>query len=553
MNRIIISTILLLGLIFGQKSEMSARERVYVSTDKEYYLSGENIWCSVYCLDDASGRFSSLSSVAYLDFHTGEGLVTTFKVALVEGRGCAKFEVPFSFKTGNYSIVAYTKRDGGDSEGEFNGKIVTVFNTLTNEKVKGGVKVVESLRAPEKSGVPSNAGEAVSVTLERSDLSGDDLASLKLTNLSDGALSLNVSVYSRDGLEAQLGRGAYDRSLLLERTGDFASTGILEYEGEVIRGKIVPKDAASKDAAPGVSGRKVYMSAIGGTDDVYTAVSDADGEVVFYTDNIYGNRELVFEVEGSDGLRVEVQNDKYEHRPKDIPVLEISYDLNRSLQERGLNMQISKRFESDTLYELYPMRVSPLLADRECIRYRLEDYTKFPTIEEVVREYVVGLRLRKVGEDMEFQLETGRAFVLLDGVPILDHDLLLNLDPHLVEELVLYQRPYAIGGFVYNGIVLFRTYKGDLGGLRLGDAAGLVNHSGTAYPLALLGGRIYGNAKYPNYNGTIYWNPIVELEPGGTYEFNCALPKYKGTFNVVIEGLDSHGRSIRHSAEFSNE
>ena len=52
----------------------NAQERVYVSTDKECYLAGENMWISVYCLDDAAGGYSQLSKVAYLVFYNKEGL-----------------------------------------------------------------------------------------------------------------------------------------------------------------------------------------------------------------------------------------------------------------------------------------------------------------------------------------------------------------------------------------------------------------------------------------------------------------------------------------------
>ncbi len=71
--------------------------------------------------------------------------------------------------------------------------------------------------------------------------------------------------------------------------------------------------------------------------------------------------------------------------------------------------------------------------------------------------------------------------------------------------------------------------------------------------MALLGGKIYGNEKYHNYNKTIYWNPVVNLQPDKSFEFECALPEYKGVFNVVVEGMDSNGNSIYYINEFTNE
>lgn len=129
--------------IIMQMYALYSQERVYVSTDKEYYLAGESIWCSVYCTDESSGKpgiYSNLSSVAYIEFHNREGLAAIIKTALINGRGCGRFEIPFSIPTGNYSVLAYTRYNGGDSKSEYKGKIVTIFNTLTNERVKDGVE-----------------------------------------------------------------------------------------------------------------------------------------------------------------------------------------------------------------------------------------------------------------------------------------------------------------------------------------------------------------------------------------------------------------------------
>ena len=80
MKRLAYFTILLVAFCC---SGIYAQERVYVSTDKDIYLSGENLWCSVYCLDDSTGEYSNLSDVAYLQFVSREGVGGTLQVALV--------------------------------------------------------------------------------------------------------------------------------------------------------------------------------------------------------------------------------------------------------------------------------------------------------------------------------------------------------------------------------------------------------------------------------------------------------------------------------------
>ena len=79
-----ITGILALCLAFMAGS-LNAQERVYVSTDKNSYLAGEDVWFTVFCEDNSNER--TMSSIAYLEFHSAEGLASTVKVGEAEGSG----------------------------------------------------------------------------------------------------------------------------------------------------------------------------------------------------------------------------------------------------------------------------------------------------------------------------------------------------------------------------------------------------------------------------------------------------------------------------------
>ena len=545
------------------------QERVYVSTDKNVYLAGEDLWCSVYCFDGSTGKYSSLSSVAYLEFHSAQGLEDMVKIPLIEGRGCGRLQIPFDFATGNYSIVAYTKKYGGDSKGEFKGKIVTVYNTITAEKVKGGVEVVD--KEPETaSRMAAGYGD---VQLSAAADVEHGAVPVKIENTGKGAVSLNVSVFHYDDLE----RGAavsVAGGTLLDRCGDFELTGVTEYAGEVIKLQVAPE----VNYEGWWKGVYVYMSAKGNEDDLYVGRLDSLGCVTYYTSNMSGDKELMIEVvdnvvvaarmkEGDAGnmrYKVEVVEDVYNHQAGEIPVLKISPQMQKTLQTRGTRMQISKRFAADSMFNLMPMRTTSYLGAALPLKYTLDDYTRFPTVEDVVREYVSYLRIRTMDGTRGFKIvnqdgndfswaNKGQALALLDGVPVRDHNLIINMDPLLIKEIQVYPRQIVLNHFVFDGVVKFNTYKGDMGGLQMGEKFSTAPHKGVQYPLAFLGDGIHGNVGYPNYNSTLYWNPIVEIEAGGTFEFSCPLPKYKGEFLVVVEGVDSDGKSIYKEIIVSNK
>ncbi|MBQ2132538.1 MAG: hypothetical protein II202_00465, partial [Bacteroidales bacterium] len=76
------------------------------------------------------------------------------------------------------------------------------------------------------------------------------------------------------------------------------------------------------------------------------------------------------------------------------------------------------------------------------------------------------------------------------------------------------------------------------------------SYRGVQYPLAFLGNNLIGKSNYPNFNNTIYWNPIVNVNKGETFNFNCVKPQYKGKFKIVVEGVDSKGKQVYSSAVF---
>lgn len=545
---------------------MQGRERVYLSTDRNAYLAGEDLWCSVYCVDAETGKYSTLSSVAYVEFHSSQGLEERVKLPMIEGRGCGRLQIPLDFATGNYLLVAYTGKYGGDSKGPFNGKIVSVYNTVTAEKVPGGVELAEQ---PDAIVEPVQYGMLQVVARVQG-----DAVPVRVENLSGRRVSLDISVFHFDELERQAIWSGSFPGPLTERGGEFEVTDFVDYAGEVIRIRVTPQ----KWSPNWYKGVYVYMSAKGNEDDLYVGRVDSLGFVTYYTNNVSGNKDLMIEVVdnvtqsarlkdyGQEVQRysVELVEREYRHIPGEIPVLKLHEGMGKVLQTRNIRMQITRRFDADSLFDLMPMRVSSYLGATQGVRYRLDDYTRFPVMEDVVREYVAYLRVRSVdgkrvlkvvnqdGTDFAWSIK-GEALALLDGVPVRDQEKIINMDPLLVKEIVVYPRQIVLNHFVYDGVVKFNTYKGDMGGVQMGENFCTVPHKGVQYPLAFLGSGIADNVAYPNYNPTLYWNPLVDLEPGGVFEFSCPLPKYKGKFKIAVEGLDSGGEPIYRETIVTNE
>ena len=544
---------LFLAATFLMRGQERLRERVYVSTDRDVYVAGDAVWMSAYCVDAVTGRLSSFSKIAYVEVHSAGGMVQTAKIALDGGRGAGRMFLPNTLPTGNYRILAYTAL--GASETGFDplsgARTVAVFNTFSTERIEGGVEVVAA--APKGDALPAYGPLEVR-TAATAPVSGT--TQLTVTNNGSETVRFNLGVRHADGIPAPQGRRIGDfvaavRSLPAAR--GFNGTVIPEYEGEIIRARVGGTD---ESGIREVQGKYAFISAPGNGENIYTEPIGADGQTAFFTSNIYGDHEMFLEIENVDRdniCHLELVSPFLNLPAGDIQPLALSPEYARALELRGLGMQVEKNFDADTLYEALPRREHLVLNRQECIRYNLDDYTRFPVMEELFVEFIPEVRTRRVDGAQQIQVRvsdmlgnyyfpTGAALILLDGVPVLDHAKILAYDPLLVRQIEIYPDSYFLGIRGFSGIVNFVTYKGTLPSMQFEDNVRITDYQGCSLPLAYTCEGV--GRDYPDYRQTLYWHPMLTLAPGETLRLECKTPAYGGRFEAVAEGLTEAGTAV---------
>ena len=547
-------TLLMFSLLLPLPGLLGAeplRERVYISTDREVYVAGDAVWLSAWCLDAGTGQVSDFSKTAYVELHSPSGMVQTAKIALDGGRGAGRLVLPTTLPTGNYRMFAYTRL--GSSEEGFDAlsgaRTLTVFNTLSAERTEGGVEIVA--KAPQATAVP--AAGALEISADAAKVS--DKARITLANRGEEAVSFSLSVRHDDGIPAPVGKHVADfvRDLqTLPAARGFDSNVIPEYEGEIIQARVAGVDA---EEISSFQGKYAFLSAPGPGEDLYTEMLTEDGTATFFTSNLFGDREVFLEIEGrnSSGGHLEITSPFLNLPPGDIQPLQLWAGWGSALELRGLGMQLEKIFNADTLYAALPARKHHLFNERKRVSYILDDYTRFPVMEELFIEFIPELRVRRVNGKRELQVSTpdqlggfyfpsGSALVLLDGIPIPDHERIFAYDPMLVQHIDVYCADYILGVRGYAGVVNFVTYKGTLPSMQFADNVRIVDFQGCSLPLAYTCAGVDG--EYPDYRQTIYWHPLLTLAPGESLELECKTPAYGGRFDVVAEGLTTEGAAV---------
>ena len=555
---------LLLPLCAG--AQTTVVEKTYISTDREIYVSGDKIWCSAFCVDAANGlRPSSLSAIAYVEIVSEDGTLESGKIALSEGRGAGTIEIPATAPTGNYRIVAYTtytKNTPGFNPQEHISKTISIFNTSTKERVKNGVKILsdseyDALRTP--AGTQPAAG-ALSITCHRS---AEGYLEVVLTNNSAAPADLSLSLSNRDGIippdNTSIGAfmGAAASAAARASAGAesapaavvSAAAELPEYEGEIIRGRIA---GATTDEIEGLKGRSAFISVPTEKSDLYSSVVDNDGMIKFVTNNIYGTKEMVCEIEDNDLARchIELISPFVSPKLKGIPALQMAPSIKEDLQRRGLSVQLCRSFSADTLASLMPIRENPLIPSYDAIEYKLDDYKRFPVMRELFIEFINEIKVRRVDGKEQLKVKThleervslfdkNNSLIMVDGIPVFDHSQVIEYDPLLVESVVVYPYKYYTGWRSFCGMANFVTYKKNLPGIKFNDGVRVVQFKGCSYPMAFTCQEI--GEDFPDYRELLYWHPQIKLPAGESSSIKVKIPANVKEIRICAEGMMENG------------
>ena len=536
----ILSIISALGILLPLAAQEHLSERVYVSTDRDVYVAGDEMFLSAFCLDMTAGGLSASSATAYLEIISPEGPVQTAKVALKDGRGGGVVHLLNTIPTGNYKLIAYTSQCFNEEGYDFEegARTLSIINPFTSERSSAGVSVVSPETYASAAGPAASAAGSISVK-------ADGL--LTLTNSSDKPVTVSVSLFNDDGIASPGSENIVSFCAGATAGRSFTHRRAIDYEGEIIRAKV---RGVRADSLSTLKGTLAFLSIPGRMSDVYTSRVNDKGEAAFYTRNIFGNEETILEVDSAtDECHLDLVSPFAGVSATHLDSLRLSESLKDRILRRSLAMQIASASQADTLYE-YLKLPEDLIFTGDAVTYWLDDYTRFPVMEELFIEFIRELKAKKTdsGRSLVVFLEDSfrpapfsqlPALVLLDGVPVLDHNKIFDYDPLLVERIVVSPHTYNFGDWYYAGVVNFITYKHNLPSYEFEQSARVVDYQGVSYPVVCyMPSQAEG---MPDLRQTVLWHPLVEIGPGESRELNYSLPSYDGDFTLVVEGLDSDG------------
>jgi hypothetical protein len=290
--------------------------------------------------------------------------------------------------------------------------------------------------------------------------------------------------------------------------------------------------------------------------------SNAQGLVQFEMSHFSGPREVILQTDPAQDSTCQLTlldpfSLHYASGP--LPAFGVAARYQRDYEKRHLQAQVQNVFAGKYRSRFAPERLDSLsFFGKPDETYLLDKYTRFKVLEEVLREYVPGVlvRIQKDGfhllvvDKLNKTVLSENPMVLLDGVPVFNINKIMAMNPLKIQKLDVMDGRYFHGVAVYNGVVSFTTYKGDLEGFPLDPRVLVQQYDGVQRQREFYAPRyetaLEKQSRLPDLRNLLYWNPeIITGFQAQKLEFFTG--DQAGRYLVVLQGLAANGLAGSHS------
>jgi hypothetical protein len=116
---------------FKEYRRQAFNEKLFLHTDKNFYLAGEVLWFKLYYVDGSFHKPIDLSKLAYIEIlDRDDKPMLQSKIALSQGAGNGSLFLPVSLNSGVYRLRAYTQWMKNSPADYFFEKPVTIVNSI---------------------------------------------------------------------------------------------------------------------------------------------------------------------------------------------------------------------------------------------------------------------------------------------------------------------------------------------------------------------------------------------------------------------------------------
>ncbi|HEX9503047.1 MAG TPA: hypothetical protein VF974_01850 [Patescibacteria group bacterium] len=332
-----------------------------------------------------------------------------------------------------------------------------------------------------------------------------------------------------------------------------------EFNGEIVSARI-----SDKPTGMPLENAPVFLSVPGMNTRFWSSVSDSDGIVNFELKNSFGDQEFIFQSPDSNAEIKFISPFSQKVYNYQMPPFSLAKGDVALVNRKSIYLQVQHVYnESKLNHFIVNEEDNTPFYQKPDVEYFLDRYTRFSTLEEVLREYVREINISNKRGSFHLHVNDARnhipfepdPLILLDGVAMLDINKFMNYDPLKIRSIGVVTKKYFLGNIGYYGIVDCKTYKGDMNGYALDPRCVIVDFDGLQQQREFYSPSYETPQKYssrlPDFRTLLYWNPSLKTGNAGNEEIEFFSSDAAGRYVVVIQGISDQGNPAVTSLSFN--
>jgi hypothetical protein len=509
---------------FGQTPKLDP-EQISFSIPKNIYFGGERIWIKAEAFAEDVPAPSQIIYAELVNRYNES--VAIAKMPLTDGAAFNFLRIPTNLPSDHYLLRVFTR--------------VSPYLDLESGLVQQYVTIFNSGVPPEV--VPSRTA-------------------LKITEPFDNLISISTNqVKAGEPIEITLNQEVKDLELAVSVINPFLENQSIITSSEIYQGvesrKLVPElfghiVEAKLDQENPDTEQLYYLSVHGAKSALFTDRPDSDGSLFFDAGGMKNWRFMVAQANNNKSLLdLSIVSPAPKTKFKTgftFPFLTISPADQAYLQELLRGGQVEGYFVQEFDSSPFPV-VTGFVEDHT---YNLDDYTRFESVEVVIKEYVPEVGVKTVQKRKEYRVldkVRGAIFddnplMLVDAMPVFDSDLLAAFNPKGLQKLEVLTRNFYLNEEVFPGVISFSSYNNDFGGFPIPTNGMYMDYQGIL-PKVLESENLFAavdsDSRIMDWRTVLFWSETANSNLTSN-KITLKAPATKGKFRVRLDYLDSNGK-----------
>lgn len=566
MKPVLLTILILFNILCSveaQKNFVSVKpERVYLHTDRNIYIAGENLFYTMYLKDNPD----QMSRYAYLIIRDqNNSIATEVRLEINDQISYGNIFLSDTLKSGIYQILCYTNLMRNAEDTYFKKEIVIANRFDENLSfLTGEVRKTEPDASRQFPAENQSTRENLVIHPDKEEFNSREkiLFSIEKMNMPDDSITnLSVSVSEIiPGIPDEPSISEYftDRkgNSLSQESGRKLCRFMPEFSSAVLQGRVIPviQLGPSKNYT-------LFLSTPDTLANLQFTSTDSLGSFTFFLNSYYEGKDLIIRTKEPEKATIELDDKISSNQPfissnaYNIPGMK-DY-LIRGGKIAQIQRYYNKKEVIDTQIAFFPSKIIPGVYHKNYSRINPAEYIELPDFVEISREIVPALKVSKKHDNyvssypaMRYQTNSdAEPTIFLDGVPIDDVNQIITLGSKDIKYIETLPVIRYYGEMPFQGILSVFSKNQEINNIRFKNPAiryhSILSQSYTK-PDAFKPENIVKN--HPDLRQVLLWEPALIQGKNDNQLIECYASDLKGEYRINVQGITSGGNPVNGSA-----